>query len=48
VTVWIYVDARKNIGDEDYRKAFACTDAGESWFEQNDPEGVGFEYPVGV
>jgi hypothetical protein len=48
VTVWIYVDARKNIGDEDYLKVFAGTDAGESWFEENDPEAVAFEYPVGV
>jgi hypothetical protein len=27
-------------------KVFANEDAAEKWFEENDPEGVAFEYPV--
>jgi hypothetical protein len=27
-------------------KAFANGDAAETWFEENDPEGVAFEYEV--
>jgi hypothetical protein len=27
-------------------KVFATTDAAEKWFEENDPEGVAFEYEV--
>jgi hypothetical protein len=25
---------------------FATPDAADEWFEENDPEGVAFEYPV--
>ena len=28
------------------RKVFANKDAAETWFEENDPEGVAFEYDV--
>jgi hypothetical protein len=27
-------------------KVFANADAAETWFEENDPEGVAFEYDV--
>jgi hypothetical protein len=27
-------------------KVFATTDAAEKWFEENDPEGVAFEYDI--
>jgi hypothetical protein len=27
-------------------KVFAKADAAETWFEENDPEGVAFEYDV--
>jgi hypothetical protein len=27
-------------------KVFASVDAAETWFEENDPEGTAFEYPV--
>jgi hypothetical protein len=44
MTVWIYVDTRKQVGDEDHLKVFA--DAALAWFEQHDPQGVAFEYSV--
>jgi hypothetical protein len=46
MTVWIYVDARKQIGDKDHLKVFATEEAAEWWFNENDPEGVAFEYTV--
>jgi hypothetical protein len=45
-TVWIYVDTRKEVGDIDHLKVFATARAAEEWFEENDPEGVAFEYDV--
>jgi hypothetical protein len=46
MTVWIYVDTSKEVGDKDHLKVFANEDAAEKWFEENDPEGVAFEYEV--
>ena len=46
MTVWIYVDTNKQVGDKDHLRAFANPDAAEAWFEENDPEGVAFEYEV--
>ena len=46
MTVWIYVDTSRNVGDVDHLKVFASEDAAERWFKENDPEGVAFEYPV--
>jgi hypothetical protein len=46
MTVWIYVDKRKEVGDADYVKVFATKDAAETWLQENDPEGVAFEYDV--
>ena len=43
-TVWIYVDTSKEVGDRDHIKVFANEDAAETWFEENDLEGVAFEY----
>ena len=45
-TVWIYVDTSKEVGDVDHLKVFANADAAETWFEENDREGVAFEYEV--
>ena len=45
-TVWIYADTAKKVGDEDHIKVFATIEAAEKWFEENDPEGVAFEYDV--
>jgi hypothetical protein len=33
-------------GDPDHLKVFASEDGAETWFEENDPEGVAFEYEV--
>ena len=46
MTVLIYVNTSKQVGDPEYLKVFANADAAETWFEQNDPEGVAFEYEV--
>jgi hypothetical protein len=32
-TVWIYVDAGKQVGDTDHLKVFANKDAAEKWFK---------------
>jgi hypothetical protein len=44
MTVLIYVDTSKHVGDPDHLKVFANADAAESRFEENDPEGVAFEH----
>jgi hypothetical protein len=44
--VWIYVDTSKDVGDANHLKVFANVEAAERWLEENDPEGVAFEYPV--
>ena len=46
MTVWIYVDNSKDVGDPEHLKVFATADTAESWFKENDPEGVAFEYDV--
>jgi hypothetical protein len=46
VTVLSYVDTSKQVGDPDHLKVFTNADAAEKWFEENDPEGVVFEYKV--
>ena len=46
MTVWIYVDTSKDVGDKDRLKVFADPDAAEVWFADNDPEGVAFKYSV--
>ena len=46
MTVFIYINTAKEIGDVDYVKVFANQEAAERWFEENDREGVAFEYDV--
>jgi hypothetical protein len=46
ITVLIYVDTTRQVGDPDHLKVFANADAAEAWFAENDPEGVAFEYEV--
>jgi hypothetical protein len=46
MTVFIYIDISKQVGDPWHIKVFATTDAAETWFAKNDPEGVAFEYEV--
>ena len=45
-TVWVYVNTSKQVGDPDHLKVFANEDAAETWLQENDPEGVAFEYEV--
>ena len=37
MTVSIYVDTHKQVGDKDHLKVFASQDAAETWFQENDP-----------
>ena len=46
MTVWIYVNTSKQVGDPDHVKVFANEEAAQAWFDENDPEGVAFEYVV--
>ena len=43
---FVYVNKGKQVGDAEHIKVFASQDAAETWFEENDPEGVAFEYEV--
>jgi hypothetical protein len=45
-TVWIYINTDALPGDVDHLKVFASEEAAQRWFDENDPEGVAFEYPV--
>jgi hypothetical protein len=46
MTVFVYINTSKEVGDIDYVKVFANREAAERWFEENDPGGVAFEYQV--
>ena len=46
MTVLMYVDTSKQVGDPEQPKVLANADAAEVWFAENDPEGVAFEYEV--
>ena len=46
MTVWIYFNTSKDVGDRDHLKVFADEAAAEPWFKENDPGGVAFEYEV--
>ena len=46
MTVFVYVDTSKEVGDPDHIKVFATADAAATWFEENDLEGVAFEYEL--
>jgi hypothetical protein len=46
MTVFVYVNTSKQVGDPEHIKVFATVHAAGRWFEENDPEGVAFEYPV--
>jgi hypothetical protein len=43
--VLIYVNTSKQVGDPEHLKVFAHADAAETWLQENNPEGVAFEYP---
>ena len=46
MSVFVYVNTSKKVGDPDHLKVFANADAAEAWFAENDLEGVAFEYEV--
>jgi hypothetical protein len=46
MTVWIYVDTSKEVGDVGHLKVSANLHAVETWLEERDPESVAFEYEV--
>ena len=46
MTVWIYVDTSREVGDGDHLKVFANEDVADAWFRYNGPEGAAFVYPV--
>jgi hypothetical protein len=46
MTVWIYVNTSKQVGDRDHLKVFTDQHSAERWLAENDPEGVAFEYEV--
>jgi hypothetical protein len=46
MSVFIYVDTSKQVGDPEHLKVFANQETAQAWFEENDPEGVAFEYEV--
>jgi hypothetical protein len=46
MTVFVYVNASKQLGDPDHINVFATADAAATWFAENDPEGVAFECEV--
>jgi hypothetical protein len=45
-TVWIYVDTRYHVGDPGHLKVFVDEEAANRRLEENDPEGVAFEYEI--
>jgi hypothetical protein len=46
MTVLIYVDTSKEVGDVDHLKVFASEDTANAWLAEHDPEGIAFEYEV--
>ena len=46
MTVLIYVNTNKQVGDAEHLKVFATLHVAETWLQENDPEGVAFEYEV--
>ncbi|UPK03066.1 hypothetical protein [Bradyrhizobium sp. 170] len=46
MTVWVYVDSSRDVGDVEHLRVFATAEAAYDWFKENDPEGVAFEYPI--
>jgi hypothetical protein len=40
MTVFVYVNTSKQVGDAEHVKVFANPDAAEECFEENDPEGL--------
>jgi hypothetical protein len=48
MTVFIYVNRSRQVGDPEHLKVFANVDAAEKWFEENDPwQAPKASYPEG-
>jgi hypothetical protein len=45
-TGWVYVNTDALPGDVDHVEVFVSEGAANRWLEENDPEGVAFEYPI--
>lgn len=46
MSVLVYIDTSKQVGDVDHVKVFANDEAAQAWFAEHDPEGVAFRYEV--
>jgi hypothetical protein len=46
MSVFVYVNTSKQVGNPDHLKVFANGEAAAAWFAENDPEGVAFECEV--
>jgi hypothetical protein len=40
VTVWIYINTAREVGDVDHLKVFATADAADAWFAEHDPRAL--------
>ena len=45
-TVWTYADTSFHVGHPEHLKVFPDEEVANRWLEENDPEGVAFEYEV--
>jgi hypothetical protein len=50
-TAWLYLNdyrdgKQQNVGDPEWVKVFASSEAADRWFGQHDPEGVAWEYEI--
>jgi hypothetical protein len=46
MTVLIYVNTSKQVGDPEHLKVLTNPVVAETWLQENDPEGVVFDYEV--
>jgi hypothetical protein len=46
MTVWVYVDTSKNVGDKEHLKLFANQHAADEWFKKHDIAGVAYGYEI--
>ena len=46
MTVLVYLETSKHVGDPDHLKIVANAESAAVWFAENDPEGVAFEFEV--
>ncbi len=46
MNVSVYVDTSKQAGEPEHLQVFTNKTAADAWFQEHDPKGVAFEYPV--